>query len=685
MTIDINASAGAYAPAPMTAVQTFRGDGAVGVNSIYSKLSSAQLDQALRGYWRDKYDYVDIKSVNWAFDGASGEGKLSMSGTANIRWNDGWFYVPGSTVAYKPDFTRAEGPFHDAPFAMSFPDWDATHVQVKLPDSFIASHQQLPQPVNEKLAGSQYERTAKLAGSVLSVTTSERSLQSELPYKDALAAQSRLRTLYDDDVYLRIPDEYQPNKADLAGLVSRQPGSADDFIRRGNIYLDSGKLDEAIADFTEAHRLDPDNKWAMADRGIAHVWKREFDEAAADFAAADSVDPDNPALIRGHALMAELKGDFDAAVTGYSRSLEKDPDNLFAKAHRASALIDLGKPNEALKDLDAMLKTDPSNTAALTARATAYRSLGENDKALADADAVVKQGKVPPQLRLLRANIFRSQGKSDLVVHEAELLVKENPDSDYALVAAGKIFSAAGQRDKAIAAIDRALTVHPYAYIYLNRSLVRSPKDYAARLADIDEALKLEPGNAEALGMKASLLRIRKNYSEAIAAYDAALAGSDGNDLDLRRGRAVALYETGKTVDAEKAFGDIRSRSKSATDLNNLCWDKATAGILLESAVQDCRDALKLRPDTSGYNDSLGLALLRLGKLDDALKTYTAAIDKSHIAGSYLGRALVYARKGDMTRAKADRAEALKRNPDIEAEFAEYGLAFPNPSGEAAK
>jgi tetratricopeptide (TPR) repeat protein len=332
-----------------------------------------------------------------------------------------------------------------------------------------------------------------------------------------------------------------------------------------------------------------------------------------------------------------------------------------------------------------MLKTDPSNTAALTARATAYRSLGENDKALADADAVVKQGKVPPQLRLLRANIFRSQGKSDLVVHEAELLVKENPDSDYALVAAGKIFSAAGQRDKAIAAIDRALTVHPYAYIYLNRSLVRSPKDYAARLADIDEALKLEPGNAEALGMKASLLRIRKNYSEAIAAYDAALAGSDGNDLDLRRGRAVALYETGKTVDAEKAFGDIRSRSKSATDLNNLCWDKATAGILLESAVQDCRDALKLRPDTSGYNDSLGLALLRLGKLDDALKTYTAAIDKSHIAGSYLGRALVYARKGDMTRAKADRAEALKRNPDIEAEFAEYGLAFPNPSGEAAK
>lgn len=684
MAIDIDASAGAYAPAPITAIQTFRGDGAVGVNSVYSKLSSAQLDQALRGYWRDKYDYVDIKSVNWAFDGTSGEGKLSMNGSANIRWNDGWFYVPGSTIGFKADFTRPDGPFHDAPFVMSFPDWDVTHVQVKLPAAF-ASDQQLPQPVNEKLAGTEYERTAKVSGSVLSVLTSERSLQSELPYKDALAAEARLRALYDDDVYLRIPDGYQPSKADLAGLVSRQPGSADDFVRRGNIYLDSGKLDEAIADFTEAHRLDPDNKWAMADRGIAHVWKREFDQAAADFAAADSVDPDNPALIRGHALMAELKGDFDTAVTSYTRSLAKDPDNMFAKAHRASSLIELGKADEALKDLDAMLKTDPSNTAALTARATAYRSLGEIDKALADADSVVKQGKVPPQVRLLRANIFRSQGKSNLVVQEAELLVKENPDSDYALVAAGKIFSAAGQRDKAFDAINRALAVHQYAYIYLNRSTIRPLKDYAARLTDIDEALKLEPRNADALGMKASLLMQQKNYSGAVAAYDAALAASDGNNLDLRRGRAIALYKSGKTAEAETAFGDIRSRSKSATDLNGLCWDKATAGILLESAVQDCRDALKLRPDTSGYEDSLGLALLRLGKLDEALKAYSAAIDNSHIAGSYLGRAIAYLRKGDLAHAKADRVEAVKRNPDIEAEFAEYGLTFASPSGQAAK
>jgi tetratricopeptide (TPR) repeat protein len=679
--IDIDASAGAYAPAPFSAVQTFRSDGALAINLVYSKLSSSQLDQALRSYWRDKYDYVDIKSATWTYDGGSGVGKLSMSGSANVRWNDGWFYVPGSTIGYKPNFTRADGPFHDAPFALSFPDWDVTHVQVKLPESFTASDQQLPQPVNEKLAGSQYERTAKIAGSVLTVTTSEKTLQSELPYKEALAAQARLRTLYDDDVYLRIPDSYQPSEADLAALVARQPGSAADFVRRGNIYLETGKFDEAIADFTEANRIDPKNKWALADRGIAYVWKRDFDKAAADFAAADAIAPDNPALIRGRGLLAELKGNFDEAVADYSSSLAKDPDNIFAKIHRASSLIELGKTDEALNDLDDVLKADPSNRTALTARATAYRSLGQNDKALADSDAVVKQGNVSPQLRLLRANIFRSQGKPDLVVREADLLIKENPESDYALVAAGKIFSAAGQRDRALDAINRALTVHRYAYIYLNRSIVRPPKDYAARLADIEEALKLEPNNADALGMKASLMNQQKDYSRAVAAYDAAIAGSDGNDLDLLRGRAVALYKSGKTDEGTKAFEEIRARSKSARDLNNLCWDMATADILLDSAIGDCREAVKLAPGDATYKDSLGMVLLRLGRTDEAVAAYSEAIEKGHPAASYMGRALAYLKKGDSAHANADRAQALKRDPNIESRFAEYGLDFTAPAG----
>lgn len=74
------------------------------------------------------------------------------------------------------------------------------------------------------------------------------------------------------------------------------------------------------------------------------------------------------------------------------------------------------------------------------------------------------------------------------------------------------------------------------------------------------------------------------------------------------------------------------------------------------------------------YLDSLGMALLQSGKLDDALSTYDQAIAKTPLAASYIGRAIIYARKGDSSRAKAELEKAKKLNAGIEGQFAGYGL-----------
>ncbi len=68
------------------------------------------------------------------------------------------------------------------------------------------------------------------------------------------------------------------------------------------------------------------------------------------------------------------------------------------------------------------------------------------------------------------------------------------------------------------------------------------------------------------------------------------------------------------------------------------------------------------------------MVLLKLGRLDEALAAYDQAIARKNIASAFLGRAVVRARKGDMVRARADRAEALRRDPQVEEHFAEYGV-----------
>jgi tetratricopeptide (TPR) repeat protein len=750
--IEIDATAGAYAPAGFKAEDTVRGDDATAINATYSQLSAAQLDAVMKQYWRNKFDYVDIKSVAWTFDPGQHVVRLSVVGSATLDW-DGGFYVPSSSIAFKPDFERADGPFRDAPFALSYPAWQTAHVTVRLPKAFAGKQRKLPQAVNEVQAGTQYQRTIKIDESTVTVETSERTLQREVAYKDAIAATPRLKALYGDDVYLRVPADYQANAADLAGLAARKPASASDFIDRGNIYLDAGKSDQAIADFTEAHRLDPANIWALADRGVAYVWKRNFVQAEQDLAAAEAIDPGNAVLLRGRGLMAEFKGDFQAAAQIFTKALQRQPDSEFALLHRAFAFTNQGDFDGALRDVNAVidrnprsvaafaqrawisiqkkdldgaekdiaaaLAIDPSNTQVLNAkaslaqargdkkaemaalsaavstssndpmalirRAEAYHEAGQDDAALADVEAASKAGPVPPEGRLLRANIFRQKGQHDLVVREAELLMQENPDSDYALVAAGKIFSAEGQRAKAIDAINRALAVRPLAYIYINRSVVRAPSDYAGRMADVDEALKLDPNASDALALKAELLLRQKHYAEAVQVYDKAIEKEPGDKQGLRQARAVALYKSGQTAEGEKELAEVRSQAKEPVDFNNLCWSMATADILLESALQDCRQAVQLRPDAGNYKDSLGMALLRLNRLDEAVKAYSEAIEKMHLAASYMGRAFAYALKGDTTDAKADRAEALKRDPDVEAQFAEFGLNFPASKSQASK
>jgi WD40 repeat protein len=66
---------------------------------------------------------------------------------------------------------------------------------------------------------------------------------------------------------------------------------AGDALKRGVAYYKKGKMDEAIAAFTEAIRLDPTNAEAYARRGLAYDDLEKVDKAAADFDQAIRLNP----------------------------------------------------------------------------------------------------------------------------------------------------------------------------------------------------------------------------------------------------------------------------------------------------------------------------------------------------------------------------------------------------------
>lgn len=185
----------------------------------------------------------------------------------------------------------------------------------------------------------------------------------------------------------------------------------------------------------------------------------------------------------------------------------------------------------------------------------------------------------------------------------------------------GSILTLMGKKDEANNAFQKA-------YQILNQSIEKNPKDVATLLSKsqalqsmdktdealktIDEAIALNPENIEFRLGKAEILTLAGRYNESIEAYDNAVELVSTNDIKMLRevifSRANSFYDAGSYKDA----------------------------------IKDYDKAIKISPEFAPAWNNKGLALLKLGESEEALKMFykTAEIDPTHFDESTKGLAL---------------------------------------------
>lgn len=501
---------------------------------------------------------------------------------------------------------------------------------------------------------------------------------------------------------------YDDAIADFTKALELNPKDVTALADRALTYVWNNQLELAEKDLSAAKALGSDNAVLSRAEGLYLERKGDWKAATTLYGRSLQTDPASEWATERKIATEMQGGMFDQALSDVDRLLARDPNSWRFHLARAKILASQRKKDEALREIaaveklqapdeqtatligsiyqelglsdrakeqykQAIAKSSPGDANSLSRKAQMEYQIGNRKEALTDSEKALALDPHQQELRMLRANILYIQGDKVAVEAEAKALTRDNPTSDFAYVGAAKIYARLGMNDEAFKAFDRAIAISPRAYIYINRSQIRPKTDFKGRMADLDAALKLEPSSFEALYAKSELLRDSGDYAGALAALNAVDAGSQAQ---LRTQRAYLLYKSGYPDEAIKQFEAIRASTTDPMELNNLCYDKATAGIMLESALQDCNEALKLSPDNPSFEDSLGMVYLKLGKLDDAIATYGKVLAQNPVPASYLGRAFAYQRKGDLAAAQKDRAEANSRMPGIEIEFAGYGLKF---------
>ncbi|HWI87568.1 MAG TPA: DUF3857 domain-containing protein, partial [Sphingomonas sp.] len=115
--LKIDMTAGVTRPFPFRVEEISRGDDALSMHLRLEDMTPQVRQQSLREYFAGRYPDVEPKSYSAAWDPATGEEKLVMDGMETHDWR--WAYqLDHAAIGWKADFTRADGPDREAPFAV---------------------------------------------------------------------------------------------------------------------------------------------------------------------------------------------------------------------------------------------------------------------------------------------------------------------------------------------------------------------------------------------------------------------------------------------------------------------------------------------------------------------------------------------------------------------------------------
>ena len=367
-------------------------------------------------------------------------------------------------------------------------------------------------------------------------------------------------------------------------------------------------------------------------------------------------------------------------------SRELTPDELaLARLVRGSARAALGDKvmasddyMEALKRYDSLIDSQNVDALNLFRRAVASDAVGNTDKALDDFNQAIR---LDPQATLAflgRGVLLAGRKRSyERAIADFDKVLVLEPTNVLALIRRGEAFSQLGETGRGLADLDRAVALAPgSSQAYFQRGLIHARRnETATALADYNAALERNPRSIEALTSRAAIYSIDRKLDLAIRDLDAAIA--------IDRNNPVAFFNRGYARFAKAEYAQAIADYTSAIELeqnfglayNNRGLARAIAGQDLRLALADGDMALKLMPVNLDVRDTRGFIFLKLGDPALALNEYENALQiDPNRATALFGRGMARIRTGDVKGGEGDQAAARTLNPEVDEQFAAYGL-----------
>ncbi|GJL54689.1 MAG: hypothetical protein NPIRA02_18210 [Nitrospirales bacterium] len=378
-------------------------------------------------------------------------------------------------------------------------------------------------------------------------------------------------------------------------VIADSPKDDQGYVSKGMLLLGLKRTAEAQAVFETAVTHVPRSSAAHYYLGITSNESGAVEAAKRHFEKAIALRTDFRRAYQSLAGLYEDQKNQEKAAGVYERYLQEvNPHDKEFRLQLVKLFLSAHSYDKALQHLSRISDDHPDDLNVKVRAALIYGEMGNYQQAIDELVAILQARPHELRVRDYLGLMYEEQNNFQQAIQTYQANLKINPRYYDSLVHLGFLAYRQKQYPDAVSYLEQAKQIHPKRsepYLLLGLTYLQQ-EDFTAGAREFEEGIEQDPTNADL-------------YFNLGTAYDKL---DRFDDVVQSMQRALQL------------------EPEHADALNYLGYSYADRGVQIEQALKLTQRAVELKPNNGYYIDSLGWALFKVGRSEEALATIHQAL-----------------------------------------------------------
>ncbi len=257
------------------------------------------------------------------------------------------------------------------------------------------------------------------------------------------------------------PEKIQSEGFMALATTRTAPITTSELIKLGQQKLDEEKVDGAIANFTRAIRLDPNNADAYSKRAEARLGE-DVAGAIDDYTKVLQLAPKDTDALSQRSLARERLLDYDGARQDLNQAIQLKPDDSDFYGRRSKLRTVQGDYQGAIADATQSIRLEPESAKGYAARCYSHVRINDFKAAIADCDKAIQiSAKLTAAVNVAIKDVChsRTNASDKTALEDCDRALELDPESSDIYENRGLAHAALGNKKAALADLQKAAEI----------------------------------------------------------------------------------------------------------------------------------------------------------------------------------------------------------------------------------